>query len=305
MSPGRALASGLLVLFASCASRGEATSLLGRRLEPLPLSPERRAELTADLRAAAREHRAHPESEEAAIWHGRRLAYLGRYRDAIAVYGAALERFPNSTKLLRHRGHRYITVRDFPAAERDLTLAAEWTRGLDDEIEPDGAPNALGIPRSTHQSNVTYHLGLARFLQGDFLGALAAYRRGLDLSRVNDDMLCATSTWLVYTLKRLGRHDEARSVLAAIHPDLDVIENHAYHRLLLAYRDGSEESLEALLVDLQPTSTEFATTAFGVGHEYLVRGDRERARSLFRRILDAGAWPAFGHIAAEAELARP
>ena len=42
-----------------------------------------------------------------------------------------------------------------------------------DEVEPDGAPNARGIPRSTLQSNIWYHLGLAQYLAGDFDGILS------------------------------------------------------------------------------------------------------------------------------------
>ena len=58
-------------------------------------------------------------------------------------------------------------------------------------------------------SNIFYHLGLARYLQADFEGALEAYRQCMEYSTANDDMFCATSYWLYLTLLRLDRADEA------------------------------------------------------------------------------------------------
>src|SRR5689334_17085015 len=64
--------------------RPEAWSLLGRPLARPELPPERRLQLVADLTAAAAAHELNPKDEDATIWFGRRLAYLGRYDDAIA-----------------------------------------------------------------------------------------------------------------------------------------------------------------------------------------------------------------------------
>ena len=49
-----------------------------------------------------------------------------------------------------------------------------------------------------------------------FRRALASYREGMKVSRVNDDMLVATSDWLYMTLRRLKRDAEARQVLEPI-----------------------------------------------------------------------------------------
>src|SRR5690348_16204327 len=95
------------------AAQPEATSLLGRPLMAPNLPAERRAALEKDLAAARADLERNPDSADAAIWVGRRTAYLGRYRDAIAVFTAALAKHPSDPRLYRHRGHRYITVRDF------------------------------------------------------------------------------------------------------------------------------------------------------------------------------------------------
>ena len=38
------------------------------------------------------------------------------FRDAIDVYSRGIARHPGEPRLYRHRGHRYITVRDFDRA---------------------------------------------------------------------------------------------------------------------------------------------------------------------------------------------
>lgn len=212
-----------------------------------------------------------------------------------------MARFPGDPRFLRHRGHRYVTVRRFAEAAADLERAASLVRGRPDEIEPDGLPNAANVPTSTLQSNVWYHLGLARYLQGDFERALDAYRECLAVS-ANPDMEVATRYWLYLTLRRLGRETEAREA-AAVPAELDLLESHAYHRLLLAFR--GEADPEALLAQASAdrSSLDFPTVAYGVGAHYLLRGDRERGLEIFRRLVASNAWAAFGAIAAEAELA--
>ena len=41
------------------------------------------------------------------------------YRDAIATFSRGIARFPDNAKFYRHRGHRYITVREFAKAQAD------------------------------------------------------------------------------------------------------------------------------------------------------------------------------------------
>jgi tetratricopeptide (TPR) repeat protein len=196
-------------------------------------------------------------------------------------------------------------VRELDAAQDDLERAGWVVYSQPDEIEPDGLPNARGIPTSTLQGNIWYHLGLARYVAGDFKGALAAYRRDLELAK-NPDSKVASSYWLYLTLLRLGMVEEAAKVLEPITADMDVIENQTYHQLLLAFKGG--QGHETLLAEAAAgggaASLDFATTGYGVGASYLAAGRESEAFAMFRRIIDGGNWPSFGYLAAEAELAR-
>lgn len=282
-------------------ARLQAVSLLGDSLFPRELPPDVAADRLARLAEAAARYDAARDDADATIWYGRRLAYLGRYREAIDVFTEGIERHPDDARLYRHRGHRFITVREFDRAIEDLARAAKLTAGRPDEVEPDGLPNARGVPTSTLQSNIWYHLGLAHYLRSDLERAYAAYLECLRHS-TNPDMLVATTHWLYMTLRRLGRADSAAVVLGPITRDLDIIENHAYHRLLLMYR--GEISADSVVTAAEGDALQNATVAYGVGNWHLVNGRRAEAERIFRRILDGPEWAAFGYLAAEAELAR-
>jgi tetratricopeptide (TPR) repeat protein len=279
----------------------EATSLSGEPLFAPDIADERRARLEADVDAARAEYERNPNDADAIIWLGRRVAYLGRYREAIETFGRGVELHPDDARMYRHRGHRYITVRDFDAAIRDLERAAELIRGTPDEVEPDGAPNRFNIPVSTLHSNIWYHLALAHYLKHDFERALPAWREAMKVSD-NDDMVVATSDWLYMTLRRLGRDDEARAVLAPIHADMRILENDAYHQRLLMYK--GEKSPDDLMQTDTGDAVQLATYGYGVANWYFYNGQRDRAGELFRRITDGANWAAFGFIAAEVEIAR-
>lgn len=280
----------------------EATSLLGAPLARPQIPAEVRVRYEQELRDAQAELARTPESADAAIWVGRRLAYLGRYGEAIAHFTREIERHPRDARLHRHRGHRYITVRRLEAAIADLERAAELTRGEPDVVEPDGLPNARNVPTSTLQSNIWYHLGLAHYLRGDFPRAAEAYREALRVSS-NPDMLVATTHWAYMTLRRMDSDAGARQLLTPITAGMDIIENEAYHRLVLLYKgDLPVDSL--LSPAVSSDGVEDATVGYGVGNWHLYNGRTAEAEATFERVVLGPQWAAFGFIAAEAELAR-
>jgi tetratricopeptide (TPR) repeat protein len=313
----RAAAAAVTVAIATTAARAQTTcsvpapapvafqavSFLGDTLRQLPLPAATRTRYEQQLTEACVPYSRSQTNADSIIWYARRLAYLGRLRESIDVYSRGISLHPNNPWFYRHRGHRYISVREIDRAIADLERATRLVAGKPDEVEPDGQPNPRNIPIGTLHSNIAYHLGLAYYLKGDFARAADVYRREIADAR-NDDRLVSTAHWLYMSLRRQGRDADAAKVLEPIKPVMNVIENDTYHRLLLLYKGLMP--LDSVL-KVGPTgemSVTDATAAYGIGNWHLYNGRRAEAERVFRRILAGGQWGAFGYIAAEAELAR-
>lgn len=285
----------LAAALAAALPEPQAESLLG---EPLH-APEPSAEALANLEAAREDYRRAPDDAEAIIWLGRRIAYTGDYRGAIEVFSEGIRKHPHDARFYRHRGHRYISVRDFDRAIADLERAAELIEGTENEIEPDGLPNALGIPVSTLHGNIWYHLGLAHYLKHDWDAALAAYDRAF-ASGDNDDNRVSTTHWRYAILKRMGRDDEARAALDVISTDMNVIENFGYYDLCLFYK--GKKNFDELFAENEDTPGGSAV-GYGLANWLMVNGETRRGRAMLEDLAANDGWSAFGVIAAEADLA--
>ncbi|MDX1409740.1 MAG: tetratricopeptide repeat protein, partial [Saprospiraceae bacterium] len=281
-----------------------AYALNGKPLYPVPETAASYRKKDSLLQVARRNFENDPAHLQNIIWYGRRLAYLTNYPQAMNIYTRGLHFFPDSPELYRHRGHRYISMRKFEEAISDLTKAAELVRGRPLQIEPDGLPNKLNIPLSSLQFNIWYHLALAYYLQGNYASAAIAYDSCMTYS-INPDLLCATTDWYYMTAVRLGDTARARALLAPIHADMEIIENDGYHQRLLMYKG---EILPDSLLDFDNITPEnelqVVTQGYGVGNYLLSHGRVEEARTIFQAILKTNYWPAFGYIAAEADLHR-
>jgi tetratricopeptide (TPR) repeat protein len=271
----------------------QATSLLGRPL--VSAAPD--AETVAKLEAAQREYERDAGNVENLIWYGRRLAYAGDYREAIRVFTRGIEQDPDDARLYRHRGHRYITMREFDRAIRDLEHAVMQIEGREDEIEPDGLPNARNIPVSTLHGNIWYHLGLAYYLKHDWDNAWRAYEAGYATSD-NDDNRVSTTHWRYMILRRQGKVEEAAAILADISANMEVIENDVYHRLCLFYK--GEIPLEEMSGG--EAGATGAAEAYGIANWLYYNGEEARAREQLEALAASDDWASFGVIAAEADL---
>ena len=256
-------------------------------------------EMENNLKEAQARYDADPKNADTIIWLGRRLAYLGRFTEAIDTYTKGIALHPSDARFYRHRGHRHITLRQFDLAIRDLKKASQLVKGKPDEIEPDGQPNVRNIPTSTLQFNIWYHLGLAYYLTGQNDKALAAYRECMKVSGT-PDRLVSTTHWLYMTLRRLNRKAEAAKALEPIVEGMDVMENTSYYLLTLMYKGILSE--EQLLSETQGDSPASHSVLYGVGNWHLYNGRREQALEIFRRILASNQKTSFGFIAAEADL---
>jgi len=239
-----------------------------------------------------------PNSLDDLIWCGRFTAYTGNYREAIAIYTAGLKQFPNESRLLRHRGHRYITVREFDKAIDDLSKAAQLIKGKENRVEEDGMPNAQNIPVSSMHGNIYYHLGLAHYLNGDMPAGLIAYKKCLETSPNPDNVVSATH-WIYMMLRRMDQTEEASQYLEPIHSELNVIENQSYLNACLFYKG------ELQLKDVYDTAAEASASnsalKYAVGNWYAYNDQMEQAKGIYNTILSGTDWASFGYIAAEVD----
>jgi tetratricopeptide (TPR) repeat protein len=264
--------------------------------------PSALQEVPPDLAAAEARWRADPADLDALVWYGRRTAYEGRFEDAIAIYTEGLRLHPEDPELLRHRGHRYLSLRRFEEARADLERAAGAIEGTPDRVEPDGAPNELGIPRGTLHTNVWYHLGLAYHCLRRDEEAARAFGWCLALAP-NDDFRVASAYWRALALVHLGRAEAARA-LAAVYAarPLELMESHDYAELLRLLAGASERALERLDGAGAPLAR--ATLGYGVAMWERLQGRDEAARARLEALLAGERSSAFGVLAAEVELAR-
>lgn len=264
----------VLVLAVPAAAQGdsapEVVSPLGAKFYAQP--DEKGVVAEAEKKLAA-----DPKNIELIIALGRAQASVWRYRDAIATYTLGIQMDPGYAMLYRHRGHRYISTRQFDKAIADLERAATLN-GKDFDI--------------------WYHLGLAYYLKGKFDKAAEAYEKCRSVAD-KDDSLIAVSDWLYMSYRRQGKTADAARVLERITPGLKVEENKSYFDRLMFYKGVKKESD---VINDRMTDLEIATVGYGIANWHLYNGDKAKAKVQFQRIVSGKYWAAFGFIAAETEL---
>ena len=245
------------------------------------------------------QHRANYEANPTAdnlIWYGRFIAYQGKYEEAIDVYTQGIAKFPEDARIYRHRGHRYISIRQFDEAIRDFQKASALIAGKENEVEPDGMPNAQNIPVSTLHGNIYYHLGLAYYLKHDFPNALTAYQKCLATSNNPDNVVSATH-WLYMILRRMNQTEAALKVLDKIALEMPVIENQTYHQATLLYKGMM--TVDAFLKEQGVEGASNDALDYGIANWYFYNHNQAKAKALLERILQRESWSSFGYIAAE------
>ena len=204
-----------------------------------------------------------------------------QFREAIATFTRGLEIEPNNALLLRWRGHRYLSVREFDRAHADLTRGS-------------------GIDASIY--GIWYHLGIVQYVRGDFAAAADSFARAQPIAP-DPGELAGSTDWLWMALSRAGRHADAKAMLDR-KPEsrMPPIDN-AYTRRLKLYR--GEIGPDAVITPADTEEVQIATLAYGLGTWHLVKGDTAKARVAFERsVQSTGGWPGFGFILSEVELQR-
>lgn len=244
-----------------------------------PAGVEYRAQAdTGPIARAEQALAADPRNVDRVLELGLAQAGARQYREAIQTFTRGLGLAPNNALLYRWRGHRSLSVREFDRAMDDLTRGAQ----LDSTIY-----------------GLWYHLGIVRFVKGDFAGAAEAFAHAQPKAPDAGE-LAGSTDWLWMSLSRAGRAAEAKAMLDRHLDSLPV--NNAYARRLQLYR--GQIGPERVLTPADTEDIQVATLSYGLGNWYLVQGDTANARTWFQRSVASGGWPAFGFIVSEAELRR-
>ena len=271
----------------------EALSLSGESL----ISPAADAATIEKFEAAKEDYDRDSMVAENIIWFGRRTAYLGNYRSAIEIFTEGIEKHPRDARMYRHRGHRYISIREFDRAIADFEAATGLIERQENRIEPDGLPNSQNIPLTTTHGNIWYHLGLAYYLKQDWENALRAFQNGYNLGG-NDDNLVSTGHWIYMIYRRMGMPAEAAAALEDISPDMNIVENRSYHELCLLYKG---EILIDEMMSANGDDPANAAVAYGLANWFYYNGDVAASAAMLANILAGSSWSSFGFIAAEAD----
>jgi len=234
------------------------------------------------------------DNPEALIWYGRRVAYLGYFKEAIKIFTLGIETFPDDARFYRHRGHRYISIRQYDSAIKDFEKAVELIYQEVDRIEPDGLPNSKNIPLTTLHGNIWYHLGLAYYLKNDMNSALKAFS-DRSVTHKYDDNIVSSSHWLYMIYRRLNKIEESKKVVENVNENMDIIENMSYHQTSLFHKGVIQES--EIKVD--------EVSLYSLANWYMYeKNDSLKAREYYEKLLEIGNPYSFAYIAGEADFVR-
>ena len=223
---------------------------------------------------------AEPNNIERLIAVGIAQSGVRQFREAIQTFTRGLRREPKNVVLYRWRGHRFLSVRDYDRA------LADFNQGnlIDSAVY-----------------GIWYHLGVLRYIRGEFAAAAEAFKRALPIAP-NAGELAGSYDWQWMSLMRAGKADEARALLKAMPDSVPKAAANAYSQRLRLYQGKIGPGDVFTAADTADVAV--ATLSYGIGNWYLVRKETKRAREWFERSVQSGGWPAFGFMASEAELKR-
>ena len=234
------------------------------------------------------------DNSESLIWYGRRAAYLGYYQKSIDLYSEGIKKYPDDARFYRHRGHRYISTRQYDKAIKDFRKAIGLIDEKVDQIEPDGLPNKKNIPLTTLNGNIWYHIGLAYYLTNDMNNALKAFSNR-SVSHKYDDNIVSSAHWLYMINRRLGDIEGADRIIDKVNSEMDIIENMSYHQSCLFYKGELKES--QIVID--------DVALYSLANWYMYqKNDTINAKKYYQKLLKNGNPYSFAFIAGESDWIR-
>ena len=238
-------------------------------------------------------------SEEDYIEISRQLLAVNHFKKAVENFSEGIEKYPSSFKLLRHRGHRYLNLRQPDKAIVDLNKAEELIRTQPEVWEYDGS----GKPTATYQHQIWYHIGLYHYLKRNYTESAAAYEKSLAFTKEGNN-IAGASDWLYNAYQRSGQKDKITGLLKPFTLDF-TIENkdYPYFRRLLLFNGVIKP--EELVDDAKPigemTLLE-VTKLYGLANWHAYKGNKEKANELYKKVLESKEWPGFAYACAELDV---
>jgi len=269
----------------------ETITLLGDTL----ISPViKEGESLDEFKSAQKIYFNNEDNSESLIWYGRRAAYLGYYQKSIDLYSEGIKKYPDDARFYRHRGHRYISTRQYDKAIKDFRKAIRLIDEKVDQIEPDGLPNKKNIPLTTLNGNIWYHIGLAYYLTNDMNNALKAFSNR-SVSHKYDDNIVSSAHWLYMINRRLGDIEGADRIIDKVNSEMDIIENMSYHQSCLFYKGELKES--QIVID--------DVALYSLANWYMYqKNDTINAKKYYQKLLKNGNPYSFAFIAGESDWIR-
>lgn len=273
----------------------EATSFTGQPLYPRPATPEALAKSDSIIATIRSKDQL---SEEDYVDIGRQLAITSRFKMALENYTEGLKTYPESFKLLRHRGHRYLNLRQPDLAIKDLEKANSLITGQPETWEFDAA----GKQTATYQHQIWYHIGLYHFMKKDYTASASAFEKSLATTNEGDD-IAGASDWLYNSYQRAGQVANATKVLEPFSADFDIEDkNYPYFRRLLLFKGLiTPEELIDNAKPIDSMSLTDATKLYGLGNWYKYQGQQDKADEIYAKVRQSKEWPAFAVACAELE----
>ncbi len=238
-------------------------------------------------------------SEEDYIKKAGYYVSTNRFRDAIAVYTEGIAEYPESYKIRRFRGHRYLSVRETEKAIIDLNEAVEL---LDENSAKELENDASGKPWGTYEHWIWYHIGLYHYLNANYDKAAEAYQKCI-ATAINGKNVVGPSDWLYNTYQRMGEPEKAAKVIEPITPDYDTDRNHVYFKRVMLYKGiANPENFVDLTKPTDQWTAGDITLAYALGSWNQYNDKPEVAKSIYSKILETPVWNTWAYVVTDKEM---
>ncbi len=204
---------------------------------------------------------------------------------------AAIAEFREALRLAPHLAEAHTVLGTVLAVQGKAFLwSGEYNKALKAYRE------ALRLrPDDAH---VHVHIAYTHFLANRFHNAVEEFENYFRLlDSPYGDMNSYIMTWQYLSLKSIGRHDEAQKLLE----DFAVgFKGDGWELSVFRYHQGKLSESE--LIARVKEKGEQCEAYFYIGYQYLLRGDKQKAREYFQKTRDTKSFGYPEHIGAQAKL---